>query len=368
MVTLNARQFDAPSTDGLRRSHPYSRTEVVAELSMALDEPPAVLLTSSCTHALEASALLINVGPGDEVIVPAFTFPSTANAFLLRGATVRFADVSDHDGNIDPTSVETRLSERTRAIVAVHYAGIGADLDLLEKLAERCDAVLIEDAAHGIHARSDGVPLGRRGTFGCLSFHRTKNLTAGDGGALIVNDPDLIAPATVALDKGTNREAFDAGRVDAYDWRGLGSSWHLPDTGVDLLGESLARSSDVQATRQHVWRRYMSELQDWAKQRGVTLPSVSDNNDQPAHLFWVGLPDAQLRTKTVDHCRDLGVEVARHFGSLPESPYGATIAVPGDECPVAKCFADRLLRLPMHHQLSDDDTDRVIQAITTAPI
>jgi dTDP-4-amino-4,6-dideoxygalactose transaminase len=340
---------------------------VERDVAKLLDDPPAVLLTGSCTHALEAAALLSGVGPRDEVVVPAFTFPSTAAAFLLRGATVRFADIRPHDGNVDPLSIADRLTERTRVVVVVHYAGVGAEMDPIRDLAASSGAVVVEDAAHGVHARYAGRPLGRFGTFGCLSFHRTKNVTAGDGGALVVNDPGMCEAARIAIDKGTNRAAFDAGVVRAYEWSGLGSAWHLPDAAVPLLASSLADTERIQERRHRIWNRYAAELADWASERSATLPSVPERVEHPAHLFWITLPPGSDRDVFVQHCASRGVEVARHFSSLPSTPYGRSVAADGDRCPVADRFAAQLVRLPLHHLLSDDEVTRVIDAVTSSP-
>lgn len=365
-MTVNgtvSRTHARPSTT---RDSAQERARVTAMLAETLDDPPGVLLTGSCTHALEAAALLCGVGPGDEVIVPAFTFPSTANAFLLRGATVRFADVRADDGNIDPLSVERRVTARTKVIVPVHYGGVPADLGSLQSLADATGAVLIEDAAQGVFARAGDTPLGRIGTFGCLSFHRTKNVTAGEGGALVINDPDLVTAANDTIDKGTNRSDFVAGLVAEYDWTCVGSSWRLPDAGVLRLGRSLDRAESIQSRRHHVWARYQRELRPWADANDVALPGIRPDSAHPAHLFWIGLPDPSARPRVVQHCADRGVEVARHFSSLPESPFGSQISWPQDRCPVASVFARRLLRLPLHHRLDDSDVDRVLAAVTTA--
>ncbi len=359
LIRLNA--VDPSGGDGSARE---ARAAVTARLTELLDHPPAVLLTGSCTHALEAAALLSGVGPGDEVVVPAFTFPSTATAFLLRGATVRFADIREHDGNIDPASVAARLSERTKVVVAVHYAGVPADVAALAELASTVGASIVEDAAHGLHTRVAGRPLGRAGTFACFSFHRTKNVTAGDGGALVVNDADLVAAAQAAIDKGTNRAEFEAGRVPAYDWTGLGSAWHLPDSALPTLDASLRAAGEVQQVRRRVWDRYRAELASWAGEVGARLPQVPADVEHPAHIYWARLPDGWDRDAIVTRCREQGVEVARHFGALPASPYGRSIARPDDGCPVAQRFARQLIRLPLHHQLTDADVDRVLEVVT----
>jgi dTDP-4-amino-4,6-dideoxygalactose transaminase len=369
-IRLNASGTDIvvePELDRSVASNPPSTRDSVADaVSLLLDEPCALLLTGSCTHALEAAALLTGVGPGDEVIVPAFTFPSTAAAFLLRGADVRFADIDPTTGNLDPDSVTERLGDRTRVVVAMHYAGVAADVVRIGRSADDAGAILVEDAAHGVHARLAGTPLGRFGALAALSFHRTKNLTAGDGGALVVNDPALVAAARVAVDKGTNRADFDAGRVGSYEWTGLGSAWHLPDAALPILAASLANTEHIQRARHHVWASYSIGLSEWADRHGVTLPSVPSDAEHPAHIFWMTLPEGTPRDQFVARCSDGGVEVARHFGSLPDSPYGRTITRPTDRCPTASRFAQQLVRLPLHHELTDAEVERVIDVVVSA--
>ncbi|MFM7063197.1 MAG: aminotransferase class I/II-fold pyridoxal phosphate-dependent enzyme, partial [Actinomycetes bacterium] len=306
------------------------RVSTTARLAGLLDDPPAVLLTSSCTHALEASMLLAGVGPGDEVVVPAFTLSSTANAALLRGATVRFADVRAEDGNIDPVAVDGVVGPRTRAVVCVHYGGVAADVEELAVVAATVGADLVEDAAHGLFARWQGTPLGRFGRLGALSFHRTKNLSTVEGGALVVNDPDLVDAAQVAVDKGTDRYRMESGATTTYEWAGPGSAWRMADPMVTLLEGQLDRASAVQARRHQVWDTYRSALSEWAAQHGAALPHLREGVEHPAHLFWIQLPDAARRDDVVAHCADAGIEVAQHYGSLPDSTFGRTLVVEGD--------------------------------------
>ena len=363
-----------PAEDDVVRLHAPTtaptpdRAATTARLAALLDDPPAVLLTSSCTHALEASMLLAGVGPGDEVVVPAFTLSSTANAALLRGATVRFADVRAEDGNMDPVSLAGVVNSRTRAVVCVHYGGVAADVEELSLVAATVGADLIEDAAHGLFGRWEGTPLGRFGRLGALSFHRTKNLSTIEGGALVVNDPDLIDAAMIAVDKGTDRYLMESGAATTYEWAGPGSAWRMADPMVALLDEQLDRAEGVQARRHQVWDAYRSMLAGWAEQHGVVLPEVRDGVDHPAHLFWVRLPDGDRRADVIAHCTAAGVEVAQHYGSLPDSAFGRTLVVRGDDCPVAHDLSARLLRLPIHHELTDEQVDRVVTALTSAPL
>lgn len=360
VVRLNA---SIPGTDTAEADE--LRTAVTVQLGEILDRPPAVELTSSCTHALEAAAVLLGVGPGDEVVVPAFTFPSTANAFLLRGATVRFADVDPTTGNVDPDEVERTISPATRAVAVMHYAGVACEMERIGELAAAHGADVVEDAAHGVFARVDGVPLGRLGRLAALSFHRTKNLSAVDGGALVVNDPDLVDTAIVAIDKGTNRVAFEEGRVRSYEWSGPGSAWRMPDPMVAVLAGQLAERDRIQAARHRAWSRYAAELRDWAGQVGATLPTVAAGVEHPAHIFWMALPPRADRSTFVAHCAERGVQTARHYGSLPASAYGRRIRDPRDTCPRAAELDARLVRLPLHSQLQDADVDRVLDAVTS---
>ena len=342
------------------------RQATTARLAELLDRPPGIELTSSCTHAMEAAAVVLGVGRGDEVVVPAFTFPSTANAFLLSGATIRFADVNPAPGDVDPHSVERATNAATKVVVCTHYGGVGCDMDQL--LAQATDGGwhLVEDAAHGLFGTFRGVPLGRFGTIGALSFHRTKNLSSFEGGAIVVNDPALVEDVRTAIDKGTNRVAFETGRVTSYEWTGPGSSWRMPDPMVVLLAEQLQRHEEIQRVRHHVWARYHHELAAWAERVGAVLPMVPRGCEHPAHIFWLVLPSQVDRVEFVAHCAGFGVQVARHYGSLPDSAYGRRIRNSADDCPNAAVLAERLVRLPLHHQLDDEDVDRVVEAVTSA--
>lgn len=342
-----------------------TRTEVTALVADLLGAPPALELTSSCTHAMEAAAVVLGLGPGDEVVVPAFTFPSTANAFLLCGASVRFADVDPSTGSIDPDEVARTVTERTRAVVVTHYGGVAPDMARLGEMADTGGWDLVEDAAHGVFASWDGMALGRFGAFGALSFHRTKNLSAVDGGALVVNRPELVERSLVAIDKGTNRVAFERGAVASYEWTGLGSAWRMPDPSIAVLAQDLARRDEIQRIRHHVWDRYHRELAEWAAATGAQQPRVPARCVHPAHIYWLVLPEGLPRDAFVEHCARHGVQVARHYGSLPDSTYGRSIRHPEDRCPHAATLGERLVRLPLHHLLDDDDVDRVIAAVTT---
>lgn len=340
------------------------REEATDVLAGLLDGPPAVELTSSCTHALEAAATVLDIREGDEVIVPAFAFPSVANPFGIRGASLRFADCDPATGNITTQEVRRCATERTRAVVCMHYGGVACDVDSLVPLCRDAGWHLIEDAAHGLFGSRSGTPLGRFGTLGAFSFHRTKNISCGDGGALVVNDEALLDRVAVALDKGTNRAAYARGSVAAYEWSGLGSAWRMPDALVPLLAGQLGQHVGIQAARHRIWDVYASELTDWARATGTRLPTVHEGVEHPAHLFWLLLPVHLRRHDFVSHCAERGIEVARHFGSLPRSTFGALAADPADVCPTAGLFGDQLVRLPLHPALSERDVERVLDAVT----
>ena len=340
------------------RSH---ATERLAEL---LDHPPGLLLTGSCTAALEASAAALDLQPGDEVVVPAFTYPTTVSPFVARGATVRFADVDPATGDVDPVEVLARVTPRTRAVVVMHYAGVAADVATLTPTLTDRGIDLIEDAAQGLFASLDGVPLGRLGRFGTLSFHHTKNASTVEGGALVVNRPEDVEVAQVLVDKGTNRRSFDAGEVPAYEWCAVGSSWAMPEAATRLLVDELDRAPRDQARRHAVWDRYQRDLAPWAREHGVALPVVPTGRAHPAHLSFIVLPSADARPGFIASLAAAGVDAAWHYGSLPASTFGRTIAHPEDACPRAADLAERLVRLPLHQALSDEDVDRVVAAVS----
>lgn len=364
-ITLHAPQEHSTANASNTHLPLDRRPRVHAALRAVLDEPPGLELTSSCTHAMEAAARLLGIGPADEVIVPAFTFPSTANAFLAAGATVRFADVDLTTCNVDPASVEAAMGPRTAAVVTLHYGGVASDVPRLSGLCDATGTPLVEDAAHSLFGSFNSIPLGRVGRIAAFSFHRTKNISAVEGGALVINDPALIDAARILLDKGTNRAEFEAGITDSYEWCGFGSAWRMPAPIIDILDASLSNAATIQSRRHDVWNRYHTELASWATAIGASLPVVPDRATHPAHLFWVRLPEGADRDDLVRHCDESGIEVARHFGSLPSSRYGRQITDPRDRCPNAGILERQLVRLPLHHILDEHDVDRVIDAVAS---
>lgn len=321
-----------------------------------------VMLTTSCTHALELAARLLYVGPGSEVIVPAFTFMSTASAFALAGARPVFVDVTRETLNLDVDAVEAAITDKTAAICTVHYAGIAQDIDRLAALADMYAIPLVEDNAHGLGARFNGQPLGTFGSMSTLSFHETKNVTCGEGGALAINDACLIDRAEILREKGTNRARFHRGQVDKYTWIDVGSSWIPSEILAAFLLAQLERFDYVQAIRMRTWLDYDEELPRWAESIGARTPFVPDGVEHSAHLYYLQMTDLDQRTRFIHHMADLDVMAVFHYQALSAAPmgwaYGAGLGV----CPVAESASDCLVRLPLHAGLSAGEVERVIEA------
>jgi dTDP-4-amino-4,6-dideoxygalactose transaminase len=321
------------------------------------------LLTSSCTHALELSALLLDLGPDDEVIVPSFTFVTTAAAFALRGARIVFADIRPDTLNIDQEALPELVTDRTRAIVAVHYAGVGCELDPILTLAGELGITLVEDNAHGLFGTYRGRPLGTFGAVATQSFHETKNFTCGEGGALLVNDSNLIDRAEIIREKGTDRKRFFRGLVDKYTWVDLGSSYVLSDLQAAFLNAQLEARETVQAARSRIWQAYADGLQDWSEQSGVRLPVIPDHCQQAFHMFYILLPSLDVRTRLTEHLRRAGILSVFHYSPLNLSAMGKRYGGRPGQCPVAEDVSDRLLRLPFYTGLSTAEQADVIAEI-----
>jgi dTDP-4-amino-4,6-dideoxygalactose transaminase len=324
-----------------------------------------VLLTTSCTHALELSLLALGVGPGQEVITPSFTFVSSANAALRVGARPVFAEIDERTLGLDPEDVERRLTPRTAAILPVHYAGVAPDMDAILDIARRRGLRVVEDAAQGLAARYRGKPLGALGDAGCLSFHETKNLSCGEGGALAIADPELAQRAEIAREKGTNRAAFLRGEVDKYTWVAEGSSYVLSDVLAALLDAQLDKLDAIQARRAAITARYRSGLADWAATGGVRLPALLPDREPNHHIFYLLYPALQARDRALAGLRAGGVLATFHYVPLHSSPHGRSLG-PQPELPITERIASTLLRLPLHPRLTDDDVERVIEAVRGA--
>jgi dTDP-4-amino-4,6-dideoxygalactose transaminase len=328
-----------------------------------LIEAPKVLLTTSCTHAQEMAALLLDIRTGDEVIVPSYTFVSTVNAFVLRGATPIFADIRPDTLNLDETQISGLITPRTRAIVAVHYGGVACALDEIVAIADRNRLALIEDNAHGLFGRYRGRPLGSWGTMSTLSFHETKNVTCGEGGALVLKNVSDVGRAEVIRDKGTNRSQFLRGEIDKYTWVDVGSSYLPADILAAFLLAQLQARERVQARRQTLWQRYACELRDWAAAAEARLPIVPAECEHPYHLFYLLLPSHATRQALIDHLKTREIQAVPHYRPLHISEMGRRFGGREGQCPISENVCDRLLRLPLSNGLTDDEQDRVIAAV-----
>jgi dTDP-4-amino-4,6-dideoxygalactose transaminase len=322
-----------------------------------------VLLTTSCTHALELALIALGVGAGREVICPSFTFVSSANAVLRVGARPVFADIEDRTLGLDPADVERCLTARTAAIIPVHYAGVAPDMEALLDLAHRRGLHIIEDAAQGIGAAWRGRALGTLGDAGCLSFHETKNITCGEGGLLAMSDPELARRAEIVREKGTNRAAFFRGEVDKYTWVAEGSSYVLSDILASVLEVQLQKLDAIQARRAAVVARYRAGLADWANRRGVALPLELPERTANHHMFFLLYPEARMRDAALAALRGQGIMATFHYVPLHSAPYAHEIGALGPPLPVTDRIAASLLRLPLHPRLMDEDVDRVITAV-----
>lgn len=370
MIPFNRPPFIGPELDYVKDAfardhvsgdgHYGRRAEKLLEGALGARR---VLLTTSCTHALEMSAMLLGVGPGDEVIVPSFTFVSTVNAFVLRGAKPIFADIRPDTLNLDDASLPSLVTERTKAIVPVHYAGVACEMDAIMKLASAKSIAVVEDNAHGLFGTFAGKQLGSFGQLATQSFHETKNFSCGEGGALVVNDESLVERAEILREKGTNRSRFFRGQVDKYTWVDVGSSYVLSDVlGAVLLAQLEAREQ-IQSARGRIWHRYATELADWAEERGVRLPSVPSGREQTFHMFQLLLPDLAARTAFIAHLAKHGVKAVFHYVPLHLSPMGLSRGGRPGQCPVTERISDQLVRLPFFMQMTDDEQSKVIEAV-----
>jgi len=324
---------------------------------------PKVLLTTSCTHALEMSALLLDIQPGDEVIIPSFTFVSTVNAFVLRGAKPVFIDVRPDTLNLDESQLEMKITPRTKVILPVHYAGVGCEIDVIMEIANRCGVPVVEDNAHGLFGKYKGKYLGTFGVMAAQSFHETKNFTCGEGGALLINNPQYIERAEIIREKGTNRSRFFRGQVDKYTWVDIGSSYLPSDILTAFLYGQLENREKIQAHRQKVWNFYYENLKDWCATHKVQLPYVPEHCDQAYHMFYMLLPTLELRQGLTAHLHQYGILSVFHYLPLHLSDMGLRFGGKIGDCPVTERVSDQLIRLPFYNALMKSDQQRVVEAI-----
>lgn len=319
------------------------------------------LLTTSCTDALEMAAILANIQPGDEVIIPSYTFVSTANAFALRGAKIIFADSEKQTPNIDCSRLEELITHKTRALVAVHYAGVSCDMDALDRIARGANLMLIEDAAQAIDSYFKGKPLGSLGAFGAFSFHETKNIISGEGGALCINDASYHARAEIIWEKGTNRAAFWRGEVDKYGWVDIGSSFLPSEIIAAFLYAQLESLETIQVQRKTLWNTYNARLSPLVE-IGVRLPYVPEYATNNAHMFYLICRSLDERSALIEHLKTFGVHAVFHYQSLHKSPYFSG-RHDGRELPMSDLYTDRLLRLPLYYELTEEQVGLICDQI-----
>lgn len=323
-----------------------------------------VLLTPSCTASLEMAAILIDIQPGDEVIMPSYTFVSTANAFVLRGAIIVFVDVRPDTMNMDETLIEAAITEKTKAIVPVHYAGVACEMDVIMALAEKHRLFVVEDAAQGVMSTYKGKALGTIGHIGCFSFHETKNYTAGgEGGATLINDPALVERAEIIREKGTNRSQFFRGQVDKYTWRDIGSSYLMADLQAAYLWAQLEAATRINEQRLRLWQHYYDALKAVAATGRITLPTLPSACQHNAHMFYIKLRDNDDRTALINWLKEAEIMAVFHYIPLHSSPAGQRFGRFQGVDRFTDSESERLLRLPLFYNLSDNNQQTVINSL-----
>lgn len=365
LVTANEEKyFSQVLHSGLVQGDGPMTAAATAEL-VRVSGAERALLTTSCTHALELAAILLDLGPGDEVIVPSFTFSSTAASVAIRGATPVFVDIDPLTLNLDVAAAEAAITDRTCAVFVVHYGGIGADIPALLALADRHDLVVVEDNAHGLGASRGGLRLGTIGALATQSFHATKNVHCGEGGALLVNDESLMERAVIVREKGTDRSRFLRGLVDKYTWTDTGSSFLPSDLLCAVLLGQLESFELIQQTRHDVWKQYAGALPSWATATGTSLMHVPADADHPAHVFYVLMPSHEDQRGLIAHLRGLGIVGTFHYVPLDSSPAGQRFGRTPFPCDVTADVSSRMVRLPLYAGLGHADVERVLDAVTS---
>ena len=323
------------------------------------------LLTTSCTHATEMAALLCEIKPGDEVIMPSYTFVSTADAFVLRGAKAVFVDIRPDTMNIDETKIEAAITKKTKAIVPVHYAGVACEMDTIMDIARRHNLLVIEDAAQGVMSTYKGKALGTIGDYGCYSFHETKNYSMGEGGALLIKNADMIENAEILREKGTNRSKFFRGQIDKYTWVNYGSSYLPSELNAAYLWAELEMADEINENRLKSWNRYYSGLKELADQGIIELPIVPEGCEHNAHMFYIKAKDLEERTRLIAFMKEHGIGCVFHYIPLHSAPAGRKFGRFHGEDRYTTKESERLMRLPMYYGLKEEDIEKVIGTIKT---
>lgn len=321
------------------------------------------LLTTSCTHATEMAALLADIHPGDEVIMPSYTFVSTADAFVLRGAVAVFVDIRPDTMNIDETLIESAITSKTKAIVPVHYAGVACEMDTIMALAKAHNLMVIEDAAQGVMSTYKGKPLGTIGDYGCYSFHETKNYSMGEGGALLIKDPSNVERAEIIREKGTNRSKFFRGQIDKYTWVAAGSSYLPSELNAAYLYAQLEQAQKIFDDRMRAWNRYYEGLKPLEEAGYLSLPIVPNECQHNAHMFYIKVKDLEERTALISYLKARHIHAVFHYIPLHSSPAGKVLGRFHGEDRFTTKESERLLRLPMYYGLKDEDVDTVLNAL-----
>ena len=322
-----------------------------------------LLLTTSCTHSLELASLLADLKPGDEVLLPSYTFVSTADAVLLRGAKPVFVDIDKRTFNMDANLIEEKITSKTKAIYPVHYAGVSCDMDRILEIAKKYNLIVVEDAAQGVLAYYKDKPLGTIGDYGCFSFHETKNYVMGEGGAIIVKDDEKFKKAEIIREKGTNRSQFIRGDVDKYTWHEVGSSYLPSDILAALLYGQLERADEIMEKRMRVWNYYNANLEELEKQGKLVRPYIPSYSKHNAHMFYIVLPTEKTRNNLMTKLKEKGISATFHYIPLHTSPMGQRLGCKKGELPVTEEYAGRLLRLPLYAYMKQEEMEFVCKSI-----
>lgn len=370
VIPFNKPHFSGPELEyigqALTAGHLSGDGEFTSRCSKLFEEELNVkkaLLTTSCTHALEMAALLLDLTEGDEVILPSFTFVSTANAFILRGAKPVFVDIRPDSFNIDERLIESAMTERTKAIIPVHYGGVGCNMETICALASKHNVAVVEDNAHGLYAKYKGKYLGTFGAMATQSFHETKNFQCGEGGALLINDEKFVERAEIIREKGTNRKKFFRGQVDKYSWVDIGSSYLPSEILSAILFAQLQSRNKIQTQRRGLWERYLSSLKDWATTEGIRLPQIPQGCDHSHHVFYLLMNSLEQREALAAFLKTQGILAVHHYVPLHSSKMGRELSPKRCELPVTDFVSDRLLRLPLYNGLTFEQQDTVITAV-----
>lgn len=321
------------------------------------------LLTTSCTHATEMAALLSNIAPGDEVIMPAYTFVSTADAFVLRGATAVFVDIRPDTMNMDEKLIEAAITKKTKAIVPVHYAGVACEMDAIMEIAKRYNLAVIEDAAQGIMSTYKGKALGTIGDYGCFSFHETKNYSMGEGGALLIGKPEMIEEAEIIREKGTNRSKFFRGQIDKYTWVNAGSSYLPSELNAAYLWAQLEKAEEIYDDRMHTWDCYYDRLKVLEEEGNIELPYVPEHCKHNAHMFYIKAKDIEERTALIDFLKSKGILAVFHYIPLHTAPAGMKYGRFHGEDRYTTKESERLLRLPLYYGLEEEKVEYICEMV-----